>query len=196
MKWYLLILAVSSMGFTNLSKDPTDRIGVKGPLIFNKVTFSLSWTDKPNATYYIQEYLPKGEKVDQFNQLLTIHLFDKDIKIEDAVQQKVKELTVRKTTDPACNYQVSKSPNGKEYIVDFILSESQGDKMSIVEFNIYRYKQVDLGTGKKGILVYAYSKRAYGDDITAFLKNLKTYRPPLLNAMSVSEMPKVKIADK
>ena len=184
------------MSFTNFSNDPTDRIVVPGPLTFNKTTFNIAWTDKPNDTYYIQEYLPTGENVEKFNQMLTIHLFDKDIKLKDAVQQKVKELNNRKKTDPTCNYQVNESPDGKEFMVDFILGESQGDKMTIVEFNIYRYKQVDLGDKKKGILVYAYSKRAYGDDITAFFKNLKNDRTEILNAMISSEMPTVKISDR
>jgi len=182
------------MSFTTFKNEPIDRIGVRGPLIFNKTSFSLSWTDKPNDTYFIQEYLPKNEKSESFNQMLTLHLFDKDIKVKDAVKQKMKELEVRKKTDPTCNYQVTESPDGKEFMVDFLLGENKADKMTIIEFNIYHYKQVDLGDKKKAILVYAYSKRAYGDDITPFLKNLAKDRISLLNVMISSEKPSVKIA--
>ena len=196
MKKYLIILTTILMSFTTFSNDPVDRIGVAGPLTFNKKTFNLSWTDKPNDTYYIQEYLPTGEKSESFNQMLTLHLFDKDIKVKDAVKQKTKELEIRKKTDPTCNYQVTESPDGKEFMVDFLLGESKGDKMTIIEFNIYHYKQVDLSDKRKGILVYAYTKRAYGDDITPFLKNLRNDRTDLLNVMIGSEMPTVKLADK
>ena len=183
------------MSFTTFNNEPVDRIGVKGPLAFNNTSFNLSWTDKPNDTYFIQEYLPKDEKAESFNQMLTLHLFDKDIKVKNAVKQKIQELDTRKKTDPTCNYQVTESPDGKEFMVDFLLGESKGDKMTIIEFNIYHYKQVDLGDKKKGILVYAYSKRAYGDDITPFLKNLRKDRTDLLNVMIGSEMPTVKLAD-
>ena len=69
-----------------------DRIGVEGPLEFNKTIFNLAWTAKPNDTYYVQEYLPDGENLKSFNQMLAIHLFIKDLKPNDAVQQKTEEL--------------------------------------------------------------------------------------------------------
>ena len=195
MKKYLLIMTTVLMSFTTFNNEPVDRIGVKGPLTFNKTSFNLSWTDKPNDTYFIQEYLPKDEKAENFNQMLTLHLFDNDIKVKNAVKQKIQELDTRKKTDPTCNYQITESPDGKEFMVDFLLGESKGDKMTIIEFNIYHYKQVTLGDRKKGILVYAYSKRAYGDDITTFLKNLRKDKADLLNVMIASEMPTVKLAD-
>ncbi len=195
MKNYLLVLTTILMSFTTFNNEPIDRIGVAGPLTFNKTTFNLAWTDKPNDTYYIQEYLPQDEKVENFHQMLTLHLFDRDIKLKNAIKQKVQELENRKKTDPTCQYQVTESPDGKEFIVDFLLGESKGDKMTIMEFNLYRYKQVELNNKKKGILVYAYTKRAYGDDITPFLKNLRKDRGALLNVMIGSEIPTVKLSD-
>lgn len=195
MKKHLLIMTTVLMSFTTFNNEPVDRIGVKGPLAFNKTSFNLSWTDKPNDTYFIQEYLPRDEKAENFNQMLTLHLFDKDIEVKNAVKQKIQELDTRKKTDPSCNYQVTESPDGKEFMVDFLLGESKGDKMTIIEFNIYHYKQVAFGDKKKGILVYVYSKRAYGDDITTFLKNLRKDRVDLLDVMIASEIPTVKLAD-
>lgn len=195
MKKCLLILTIILTSFTTSNIEPVDRLGVKGPLVFNKTSFGLAWTDKPNDTYYIQEYLPKDEKPERFNQMLTLHLFDKDIKVKTAVKQKVQELESRKKTDPTCQYQVTENPDGKEFMVDFLLGESKGDKMTIIEFNIYYYKQVDLGDKKKGILIYAYTKRAYGDDITSFLKNLGKDRASLLDAMIGAEKPIVKLGN-
>src|SRR5258706_5661876 len=191
----VLLLTLLFYSFT-INENVVDRIGVKGPLEFNGTTFKLSWTDKPNDKYYIQEYLPDGEKTDAFNQMLTIHLFDTDMKIEKAVQQKIKELTNRKKKDPICNYQVNESPDGKEFMVDFLLSESKDDKVSIVEFNIYKYKRVSLGENKKGIVVYAYSKRKYHDEIMPFLKGLKDERTTHLNQMISAEIPAITIQDK
>ena len=194
-KYFFLPIIMLFTSFTNLGDEPVDRIGVKGPLAFNKTTFNLAWTSKPTDTYYIQEYLPAGETVDHFNQMMSIFLLVSDVQPKDAVQQKISELEERKKTDATCNYKVNQSPDGKEYMVDFLMGDAN-NKNEIQEFNIYRYKQADLGNNKKALLVYAYSKRAYNDDITAFLKNLKTDRGNLLNAMVAAEVPGVKISDK
>ena len=196
MKIYLPASLMALMSFTNFNAEPVDRIGVKGPLTFNKTAFNLSWTSKPSDNYYIQEYLPGGENAEHFNQMLSIFLLVANVQTQDAVQQKIAELNERKKTDPTCNYMVTQSPDKKEYIVDFVLGESKNDKAEIQEFNIYRYKQIDLGNNKKAILVYAFSKRAYGNSITPFLKNLKSDRINLLNTMVAAEMPMVKITDK
>lgn len=188
MKTILIALSTLLFSFTN---SPIDRLGVKGPLEFNKTNFKLAWTEKPSDIYYIQEYLPEGEYPERFNQMLTIHYFNTDLETKDAVGQKVKELTERKKTDAICNYQVTKSPDGKEFIVDFLLGESKDNKMTIVEFNVYRYKQIENFRKEKSIIVYAYSKRSYGDDITNFLTTLKDDRVSYLNAMISAEIPTV-----
>ena len=179
MKKYLFIVLIIPTSFTGFNQKPVDRIAVKGPLTFDNTIFNLAWTSKPTDNYYIQEYLPNGENADHFNQMLSIFLLAADVKTKDAVQQKIDELEARKKTDPTCNYKVNQSPDGKEYMVDFVLGESN-DKMEVEEFNVYRYKQVNLSNNKKGILVYAYSKRAYDNDITPFLTNLKNDRATFL----------------
>jgi hypothetical protein len=174
------------------SGSTIDRINVKGPLNFNNTNFYISWSDRPNSNYYIQEYLPAGETQERFNQMLTIHLFITNFELEEAVQKKTIELEERKKIDPTCNYLVNESPDGKEFLIDFILGESKGNKMTISEFNIYHYKQISVNN-QNAIIVYAYSKRAYGDNITPFLKNLKNDRTELLNEMIVAKVPTVQI---
>jgi hypothetical protein len=196
MKYSLILLSLLFFSFTTSLNQVDDRLGVKGPLKFNNINFNLVWSDKPNEKYYIQEYLPEGEKLESFNQMLTIHLFDTDITTKDAVQQKVKELAKRKNTDPICNFVLTESPDGKGFMIDFLLGESKGSEMTIVEFNVYRYKQVDLGANKKGILVYAFSKRSYGGSITSFFKTLKADRTEYLNQMISVEVPAVTVSGK
>lgn len=196
MKKTLIALSALFFSFTTASDNPVDGIGVKGPLEFGKTNFKLAWTDKPNDRYYIQEYLPDGEKLESFNQMLTIHLLDTDIKTEDAVGQKVRELTERKKTDAVCNYQVTESPDGKEFIIDFLLGESKNNQMIIVEFNVYRYKQIEIAKKRKAVIVYAFSKRSYGEGITAFFKTLKDDRTEYLNEMISADIPTVTIDNK
>jgi hypothetical protein len=73
------------------------------------------------------------------------------------------------------------------------MGESKDNKMTIAEFNVYRYKQVNIEGGKKAIIVFAYSKRAYADDITPFLKSLGEERVNHLNQMISTEVSIVKI---
>jgi hypothetical protein len=190
MKNILIVLSSTLFfSFTTVADNPIDRIGVKGPLDFAETNFNLVWTDKPNDTYYIQEYLPEGEKLENFNQMLTIHLFVTNINTKDAVGQKIKELTERKKTDKICNYQVNESPDGKEFLVDFLLGESKNDEMTIVEFNVYRYKQIEISKKKKAIIIYAFSKRSYGEDITEFFKTFQSDRIDYLNEMISIDIP-------
>ncbi len=97
----IIFLAISSLliSYMSVSDDITDRIGVKGPLEFNGISFNLAWSDQPRDNYYIQEYLPPGENVESFEQMMTIHLFVTDMNVYEAVQQQGKELTSRKKSD-------------------------------------------------------------------------------------------------
>lgn len=183
------------MSFSIIKEEPIDRIGVNGPLEFNKTNFLLTWTAHPNENYYAQEYLPKNETVDHFNQLLTLHLFVMDVSVDNAIQQKINELTKRKETDKVCNFNVLKSPDGKESILDCLLSTQKNDKIDVVEFIIYRYKQIELKNNKKALLIYSYSKRSYDDKITSFLKNLKNERADLLNIMTAKMLPEISIKE-
>jgi hypothetical protein len=193
MKIFTLALSIALLTFTTTNINPIDNLGVDGPLSFNNTSFELKWSDKPSDIYYIQEYLPSGEDLDNFNQMITIHLFDTDIKLKDAVDQKLSELNKRKETDSVCNYQVTESPDGKEFIIDFLLGESKEDKMTIVEFNVYHYRQIELDNNRNAIAVYAYSKRSYGDNITDFFKTLKEDRISHLNEMISIQKPIINI---
>ena len=188
MKYFLYLLPLLLCSFMG-DGDATDRIGVKGPLNFNKQEYYLAWTATPSRSYVVQEYLPKGDSIDHFNKMLAIHFFITDMSVTEAVQDKIESLKKMQEKDPVCKYAIMESPDKSEFMVDFIVSVSKDNKVSIVEFNAWRYKRVDMGPGKKGVLVYAYSERSYGDAITAFMTNLKTTRNALLNEMIQAKIP-------
>ncbi|HYG40030.1 MAG TPA: hypothetical protein VD908_15490 [Cytophagales bacterium] len=127
--------------------------------------------------------------------MLTVHLFVTEINVDQAVKQKLMELEERKKTDGTCNYIVNESPDGNEFIVDFILGESKNDKMNVVEFNVYRYKQIDLGNSRKGIMIFSFTKRCYGKNIKSFFKSLSKDRIDFINQMISYEMPKIKLVE-
>jgi hypothetical protein len=197
MKTTLVAIATFLSILTSHFNNGDEYLGIKGPLKYNKTDFKLSYSNKPNDKYYIQEYLPDGEQLGTFNQLLTIHLFITDIDLKQAAEQKINELTNRKKTDNVCNFRLIKSPDGKEFIVDFLIGETEGKEQKIVEFNLYRYKKVKVGSNKKqAIMVYAYSKRAYTRDIPSFLEALKDEKTDYLNEMINTSLPQITISTK
>lgn len=192
MKSILLVLsACALMAF--VPAEVTERLNVSGPLELNNTTFNLAWSDHPRDNYYIQEYLPEGETVDDFNQMLTLHLFVGETTVEQGIGQKMRELDERKETDPVCNYAIMNNPDKTEYMIDFLLGESEGGATTVVEFNVYRYKRVQVAKKKEGLLVYAYSKRAYMEDVTEFMQGLKEARTTYLNQVIEADMPEIKI---
>lgn len=122
--------------------------------------------------------------------MLTVSLLVSDISAKEGVKIKVKELEARKKTDPTCKYLVTESPDGSEFIVDFLMGQSKDDRMELMEFNVYRYKQIKAG-GRKALMLYSYTKRSYGDGITDFLKNLKEERMARLNEMIGAQLPEI-----
>jgi hypothetical protein len=181
--------------FSTAKSQTIERIGLKGPIEFNKTEFKLAWSQKPNANYYVQEYLPKNETVERFNELITVNVFVLDVTVEKAIQQKVNELTKRKEIDKVCNFSVINSPDGTESILDCLLSSGNDEKLDVVEFIIYRYKQIELENHKKALLIYSYSKRSYDENIIKFLNGLSSERESLLNVMISAEMPKISIKE-
>ncbi len=182
--------------FSTVKSQVIERIGLKGPIDFNKTEFNLVWSQKPNANYFVQEYVPKNETVEKFNELITVNVFVLNTTVENAVQQKINELIKRKETDKVCNFNVIESPDGKESILDCLLSVEKNGDLDIVEFIIYRYKQIELENHQKALLIYSYSKRSYDKNIMKFLKGLSTEREHLLNVMIAKEMPEIIINDK
>lgn len=196
MKTLVFIISLNLISLSFINNLPTDYLGVKGPINFNKTDFELKWSNKPSEKYYIQEYLPKNETLDSFNQMITISLLETDIKLEDAVMLKLAELEKRKQTDGACNYEVYESPDKSEFIVDFLLGEYKDDVTTIMEFNIYHYRKIKLRKKQYAIVLYAYSKRSYADDITEFFKTLKEDRKTHINEMASTTKPTIKIKKK
>ncbi|MFA6276407.1 MAG: hypothetical protein WC622_06640 [Pedobacter sp.] len=143
---------------------------------FNETDFNLSWSSHPSNNYYKQEFIPKDNIADKYKQMIMIELATGNITPKDAVTQKIQELNARKATDKMVNYQVSENKNTNEILLDFILSTGNGDPNAIAEWNTYRYSNYTDKAGSKGVLLFALSKRGYGQDITAFLTDLKSNR--------------------
>lgn len=57
------------------------------------------------------------------------------------------------------------SADEKKFILDFLVEEKKLLKRTLVEYNLYRYQEIDLDNENKALMVYMYCKRGYGADI-------------------------------
>ena len=165
----LMMILTCVMAFAQ--EEVVDNLQVGKTLKFQGKKFELKWSQHPIEPYYIQEWLPKGETFDNYEQMLTVSLaFSEALTVRDAVEAKVQELEERKKSDKCCNYLVSERDG--EYVLDFLVSDGTDGKLDCVEVDIHHYKPVTVNR-KKAIQLNFYSRRAYGDDIIPFLESLK-----------------------
>jgi hypothetical protein len=102
-------------------------------------------------------------------------------------------IEVRKKADTLARYSVTKNAKTGEIVLDFLISESDDEAVQMVEWNAYRYKNIKEKSGKKGVLLFAVSMRAYGKDIKEFLNTLKTSKPKLISALNLYKLPELNI---
>lgn len=194
MKNILFILVAFILFSFRKSEKPTEYLNVKGPLTFNHEIFEFVWSEK-SGDYYIQEYLPVNDTLEHFDQLISLFVLNADVPINDAIKLKEQELEELKKNDPVCNYITTVAPKNKGIVIDFLVSESDGEYLTKIEFNAYRFKQISIGKNKKAILVYAYSKRAYGMNITPFLQTLGEKRKEYLENIFNVEIPEINLVN-
>ena len=179
-------------GFTYKSQSDVvkDYLGVPGPITYDNVQYVLSASYHPSDAYYKQEYVPAGENIDRYNKMVFIDAYITDMTPKDVVSKKIAELEERKKTDPVVQYRVIQNDETGEYLLDFVLSDANGDKISVAEWNGYIYKSFTSSTGKKGVLIFALSVRGYDDHIKDFLTNLKTDKGYYIKAITSYKVPK------
>ena len=164
-----ILMMTCVMAFSQ--EEIVDYLHVGKTLKFQGKKFELKWSQHPMEVYYLQEWLPKGETFDNYEQMLSVSLaFSEALTVQYAVEAKIQELEERKKSDKCCNYLVYE--NDGEYLIDFLVSDGADGKLNCVEVDIHHYKPVTVN-GKKAIQLNFYSRRAYGDDIIPFLESLK-----------------------
>ncbi len=197
MKQITFLVAVLLIGCQSLlaQGNKKDYFKIPAPVKFDGKQFFLSDAYHPESYYYKQEYIPKGENPDHFFSMVTVDIITAEVPVKDMVTRKVAELEEMKKTNPVVNYEMMEQTEKGEYMLDFILSQNEGGKVAIVEWNLYRYKVFVGKDGKKGVLLFAYTLRAYEGKTTEFIKGLKAKRPGYTKSMIEYKIPDIKIAD-
>lgn len=192
-KRILVIALLCTLSFFKAQNYVKDLLSIPGPVELDGTEYHLSWSKQMSKTLFRQQYLPIDERIEDFNQLLDLSYFTKEIDMELAVRQKVDGIQQREKSDKYAKVNVIESPDGKEYIVDYYISESPQKGDSFIEYNVYRFKSSDTGTGKN-FLILSYAKRMYGD-LKSSAKSLAKQRDHILTTMIEYKVPEISISN-
>ena len=190
-KKLILLLFIGSLSVLKAQDEYPNLLSIPAPIEHDGTEYFLTWSKAMSKTLYRQQYLPSDEKMDNFNQLLDFSYFTKEIEMELAVRQKVEGIQGREKSDKFAKVNVSESPDGKEYIVDYFISESPAKGDSFIEYNVYRFKSMENGKDKS-FLILSYAKRMYGD-LKSAAKSLARQRDHLITTMIEYKIPEIKV---
>lgn len=188
-----LIVALIFISLVKAQDNVPDILSIQGPIDYDGTEFLLTWSKQASKTLFKQQFLPRDEKIEDFTQLLDFSYFNKEIEMELAVRQKVESIQQRQAKDKFAKVDVSESPDGSEYIVDYFISESPAKDEPFVEYNVYRFKNYD-NNGKKSFLILSYAKRVYGD-LKSASKALSKQRDHLMATMIEYKIPEIKVVE-
>lgn len=185
-----LLFVISLLSFAK-AQDIPDLLSIPGPIELDGTEFFLSWSKPMSKTLYRQQYLPADEQIEDFTQLLDFSYFTKEIEMELAVRQKVEAIQNREKTDKYAQVNVMESPDGKEYIVDYSISENPAKGNAFIEYNVYRFKTIGTENGKH-FLILSYVKRMYGD-VKSAAKSLKKQREHIISTIIDYKIPAITV---
>lgn len=171
----VLMATSSSVPALAQAIPPVDYLGIPGPIEFAGIQYRLAWSAKPAANYIKHEYLPLGQLPASYEDMVIVELLTSGLSVADASKAQIQRLEQRKGQDPLVNYKVMQSPDDSQMVLDFLLSDESTGSLTL-EWNAYRYVPVEMPDGGKAVVLFAISRRHYGDDASAFLKVLKTRR--------------------
>ena len=190
---HVLIVALTMLANPSWAQvaDKVDRLGVAGPLTFKNQSYSLAWSSKPSDTYTKQEYVPEGQSVESFRDMILVEALAGSSTPADLARAQV-DMLERKSFDYIVNYAIFINDKTGEIVLDFVLSDYQADPV-VLEWNAYRYFPLK---DNKGSALYGISRRAYGEaDTKAMLSGLKKIRDDNLNPFVASKAPVITIKD-
>lgn len=168
-----------------------DRLNIPGPLKFNESEYFLAWSKQNSPTWAQQQYMLRDDDFKNYKELINISYFDKEIDLDNAVRQKVDYVQNRKdrSQDKYSFTNVTESPDGKEIIVDYLVTVVPKEGESYAEYNFDRFKNLETA-GKKTFVIFSYSKRLSGD-LKYAVKSLSKDRNRLMEAVIKTAIPPI-----
>ncbi len=169
----------------------SDMLGVPGPISFEGQDYVLAWTSQASDSYFKQEYVPQGQDVDAYADMVLIEAATGAVTPMQAASAQVQSLESRRGTDPVLNYDIIQNEATGEVLLDFLISDLSADPV-MVEWNAYRYMPL---AGADGVALVAISRRGYGEDgARDFMGGLGAMRGETIGALAGLEIPQIGIA--
>jgi len=165
---------------------------VPDKIAFSGVTYALAWQSQPTPNYRKYEYLPQNQQLPYYRHMLLLEELSGEMTANDVVRAQLDFLNRRQQeqTDLVANHRVQVNEQTGEFLLDFVLSGSDPEVGTIIEWNVYRYAPRRKADGQNSVLLYGYSTRAYGDeDGRDFLMALKDERIKMITAMMSARIP-------
>ncbi len=130
----------------------------------------------------LKEYIPAGETLEHWNQLMAVHVFlkfPKEIGVDGYLQKMDESI---KAKDPANRCEVYKDEKTGQGLLDFLMWAEKPEL--VAEWNLMLVKYVD----DEGLIVYQYAKRHYLSDpheaqakeLGMEIRKLRETMPPLV----------------
>jgi hypothetical protein len=165
---FLTIVACMSCGLQAAEKSDAKKETVE----FDGQTLLLAF-DTKNDDESLKEYIPRGEKLESWTKLASLHEYSKLNDPKATVDALVRLL---KQQNPRAPVAVITNAKTGDMIVDFVTWPQDA---SFCEFNVFRYSKKPGG----GLVAQQYALREYKDQ-EGFLKGLKPVRQRLVRLMS------------
>lgn len=180
--------AVIMLAALTPSLAQTDLLGVPGPLTFQDDDYVLAWSSEASESYLKQEYVPEGQTVERFEDMILVEAVGGSMTPMDAAAAQIRMLEGRKGSDPVVNYDLMQNEATGEVLLDFLISDLSADPV-IVEWNAYRYQKLADGDG---VALMGISRRGYGEEgATAFMGGLGPMRSAAIAALTTLPFPAV-----
>lgn len=168
----------------------TDYLDVPGPIALDGTDYNLAWSSQPSPGYTKQEYLPLGQDPESYESMVMVEFLAADLAPLEMAQAQVEMLNARRATDPLVNMALIENEQTGEVLLDFIVSSKDAAGEYIVEWNAYRYANVENNEGETGGLLFAISHRAYGNaDSEAFLSALRDFKATQIEELAKAPLP-------
>lgn len=188
MAWAALALCVPGASQAQ-SDSPTDYLGIAGPIEFAGVQYRLAWSARIPPDYIKHEYLPVDQTLETFTDMVSVELLTSGMTLAEALKAQTDMLDMRKSSDPLVNYRTIWNPNNSQVVLDFLLSDANNGPPTL-EWNAYRYVSVAMPDGKEAVILFAISRRHYGESgASDFLAALKTKRAADVDALIKHTVP-------
>jgi len=191
-----LLLSVAPAAYAQSA--PPNRINYSG------VIYRLVWQSHPTPNYSKYEYLPEGQQLPYYQNMLMLETITGtgyraidprqcplpansggNLTVNVSACAQIQFLKQRKLVDPITHYEVIQNKRLGEVLLDFIVSAEDAEVGTIIEWNGYRYIPID-----NGVLLYAQSIRAYGErDGLSFLNSLGQMRQQWISALISARVP-------